>query len=289
MWTTSTAVINGIQIAFDRGGNQHGIPVLLLHGIPGWRATWHQAGAILAQSHDVIVPDLLGFGHSGEPPAGCHARGQADAIAALLDHLGVKSVHLAAFDFGGPIALSLWHSHPALLESLTLLATNLFTDTPIPPPLRIAKVPMLGDAAFRILMGKTGLSMMWWAAVRRKDRFPRGRYQQALQFPAGVRWTRQIFISSLRHLQVLYQPIEASLSSVTIPTTVIWGDADPFFPVAVGQRTAAAIPGARYVELADCGHFVPEEQPALVASAIRESIRSATARPIAVIAGQGRG
>ncbi len=275
VWRTLETSVDGRRMTFDRAGQIGRPPVLLLHGIPGWRGTWHEAGGILAQECDVIAPDLLGFGDSAEPPAGCHADGQAKAIAALLDSLGLKSVHLAGFDFGGPVAVSLLRTQPQRFASLTLLATNVFRDTPIPAPLRIAKVPILGEAAFRLIMGKTGLSMMWFAAVRNKETFKRDRYRQALQFPAGVKWTRQIFINSLRNLDVLYKPIEESLSSVAAPATVIWGDSDPFFPVSVGKRTAAAIPGARYLEFAQCGHFVPQEQPFLVASAIAESIRTA--------------
>lgn len=280
-WQTLKTTVNGLEMTFDRAGKKDHPTVLLLHGIPGWRGTWHAAGAILAQSCNVIVPDLLGFGNSAEPAKGCHAEGQASALAALLDSLDLKSVHVAGFDYGGPVALCLLRRHPKRIETLTLLATNAFRDTPIPPPLKIAKVPMLGEAAFRVIMGKTGLSMMWFAAVRDKKAFPRDRYRQALEFPAGVRWTRQIFINSLRHLDALYRPIEESLSSITVPTTVIWGDADPFFPVSVGKRTTAAIPGARYLEFTQCGHFVPEEQPSQVASAISQSILAAAERRLA--------
>jgi pimeloyl-ACP methyl ester carboxylesterase len=46
-----------------------------------------------------------------------------------------------------------------------------------------------------------------------------------------------------------------------MPTMVIWGDHDPFFSVAQGQRTASAIPGARFVLFEGAGHFLPEERP----------------------------
>ena len=281
-WQTSNVNVGGLTMTFDRAGKPGQPPVLLLHGIPGWRGTWHEAGRALAECCDVIVPDLLGFGESAEPPAGCHAQGQAEALAALIDALGLESVHVVGFDFGGPVALSLLRTQRRRVASLTLLATNAFSDTPIPAPLRIARVPVIGDAAFRLMMGKTGLSMLWFAAVRNKERFPRERYRQALQFPAGVRSTRSIFLNSLRNLDTLYRPIESSLSQISVPATVIWGDSDPFFPVSVGRRTAAAIPGARYLELANCGHFVPEEQPSLVASAIADGIRMAS-----VCGGQG--
>jgi pimeloyl-ACP methyl ester carboxylesterase len=42
---------------------------------------------------------------------------------------------------------------------------------------------------------------------------------------------------------------------------VVWGDRDPFFAVAVGERLARAIPGAAFDVIRQCGHFVPLERP----------------------------
>jgi pimeloyl-ACP methyl ester carboxylesterase len=236
---------------------------LLLHGIPGWRGTWSQVTRRLSASAAVLVPDLLGFGDSGPPGADFHATGHAAALLAMLEARGISAVHLVGFDFGGPIACTLLRLAPSRVRSLTLIATNVFPDTPIPAPLRIAGVPILGDAAFHLMMGRAGLSMMWLAAVKNRKAFPWSRYRLALT-PDGVRWTRRIFLFSLRHLDRLYRPVQQGLAGIRVPVTVIWGAADPFFPRTVGRRTAASIPGARYVEVPECGHFVPEEHPEAV-------------------------
>ena len=252
---------------------------LLLHGIPGWRGTWSQVARQLSASATVLVPDLLGFGDSGPPGADFHVTGHAAALLAMLEARGLSAVHLVGFDFGGPIACTLIRIAPSRVRSLTLIATNVLPDTPIPLPLRIAGVPILGDAAFRLMMGRTGLSLMWLAAVKNRKSFPWSRFRLALT-PDGVRWTRRIFLFSLRHLDKLYRPVQQGLAGIDVPVTVIWGARDPFFPVAVGRRTAASIPGAHYVEVPGCGHFLPEEHPEAV---LRELhlIASAASRPTA--------
>lgn len=266
-WKTRAVVVGDLTLTVDVSPGA-GIPILLLHGIPGWRGTWHAAGARLARRHAVVIPDLAGFGASTRPVQPMHAAEHARVMMGLLDALQIDTVHVAGFDFGGPIALSMLASHPRRVASVTLLATNTFTDTPIPLPLKIARVPLIGDAAFRVMMGKLGLTLMWHGAVRRRQAFPRSRYRQALQFPDAVRTTRDIFVRSLRHLDDLYRPIEAALGRVAVPATVIWGDSDPFFSLAVGRRTAGAIAGATFLVLRDCGHFVPEECAEEVAAAI---------------------
>jgi pimeloyl-ACP methyl ester carboxylesterase len=68
----------------------------------------------------------------------------------------------------------------------------------------------------------------------------------------------------------LYRAIEDTLPSITVPALVVWGDADPFFPIEIGRRTAAAIPRATFLQLSNCGLFVPEECPREVANGMTE-------------------
>ena len=42
-----------------------------------------------------------------------------------------------------------------------------------------------------------------------------------------------------------------------LPTLVLHGTADPFFPIEHGRSLAARIPGARLIELDGVGHQVP--------------------------------
>jgi len=248
-------------------------PHLLLHGIPGWRGTWRRVAAILARDHQVFVPDLLGFGESAPAATDIHAEGQAAVLECLLDGLALGPVHLAGFDFGGPTAVSLYARRPSGVASLALLATNVFTDPPIPLLLQIARLPMIGDAAFRVMFGRAGLSMMWPAAVRNRDAFPKPQFSEALRWPHGITATRTIFLDSLRDLKRLYGPVEQTLGQITAPAVVVWGDSDPFFSLEVGKRTAAAIPGAAFRHVSHCGHFIPEEFPDLTAAVIGDLAR----------------
>ena len=251
-----------------------GPPVLLLHGIPGWRGMWRNVARHLAAECRVISPDLLGFGESSEPSGELHASGQADVVVQLIRQLGCGPVHLVGFDFGGPIAVLVYRQAPELVSSLTLAATNVFTDTPIPVPLGVVRMRWVGSLFARVLFSRAGLAMMWLAAVRRKEGFRFAQYRGLLHFPQGITSTRRVFESSLRHLSELYAPVQATLTTIQVPCTVIWGDGDPFFPMAIGERTASHIPGAALVRLPGCGHFLPEEDPAAFAGAIMTLVRS---------------
>jgi len=57
----------------------------------------------------------------------------------------------------------------------------------------------------------------------------------------------------------------AALPRIQAPTLVLWGDADRWIPIAHADRFVAAIPGARKVVVAACGHVPQEEKPEEVA------------------------
>lgn len=260
-------------LGYQRHGQ--GPTVLLLHGIPGSSASWHAVRDLLAQDHDVVVPDLLGFGSSQRPSelGQLHATAQAVALQVLLDELRCSEVTVAGHDFGGPVALLLARSRPDLVARLALFATNAFTDTPVPFPLSTIKLPLLGRLTAAILFSSPSLRLMLRVGVGQ----PHVRLDAASHL--GDENQRHaiatIFDGSLRHLSELYAPVEAALGTVHIPTHVGWGDRDPFFSVEQGRRTATALQ-ATFELLPRAGHFLPEERPAEMAAAIRSLVTSRT-------------
>lgn len=244
--------------------------VLFLHGIPGSADAWTSVASELQDRYRVIVPDLLGFGRSAPSVDDYYMVGQARAVAALLDALDVSSFSLVTHDFGGPVGLTLLRDHSEFqLARLVLASTNVFTDTYVPPPLRIASVPVVGTLAFGAFVGnRFGLRLLYQQAVARKDALPWSRFQRHLT-PSAMTQTRRIFQRSLADMEANYGSIEAMLPDLDVPALVLWGDRDPFFDVTVGERTTGALPDARFVRFERTGHFVPEERPGDVAEELR--------------------
>lgn len=263
---------SGSSIAVDLYGVT-GEWILLLHGIPGSRHTWSEVARRLAPRCRVAVPDLLGFGESADPYGDFHAPGQATALREVMDRLGIDRAHVVGFDFGGPIALTLYKDAPGRFVSLTLVATNAWTDTPLPPPLNLARVPLAGELLFFLLCSWPGLASLWVPAVGDKQALPFRAFVDRIPPARSRRWVRRVFLDSLRNLRARYATVEHALGTVTCPAAVVWGDRDPFFAEAVGRRTAAAVSGSRFILLPGCGHFVPEERPAALADTVLGFIR----------------
>jgi pimeloyl-ACP methyl ester carboxylesterase len=70
----------------------------------------------------------------------------------------------------------------------------------------------------------------------------------------------------------------ARLPSLKIPSLVVWGQADRFFPPELGQRLAAVLPNSRLEPIADARTFVSEDAPEALADLIRGFVSEGVAR-----------
>ncbi len=69
----------------------------------------------------------------------------------------------------------------------------------------------------------------------------------------------------------MYNPkLRPRLHRVRIPTLFLWGAQDGFAPAAYGRSYCAAIPGAKFEEIAESGHFPHMEQPEAAARRVIE-------------------
>ena len=115
---------NGVDIAVHRAGN--GTPLLLLHGYPQNHMCWEKVAPILAQTHDVIVPDLRGYGDSSAPTNDAHntiysKRTMAQDMADLLTALEIPSTNVLGHDRGARVSYRLALDHPKRVRKLGII------------------------------------------------------------------------------------------------------------------------------------------------------------------------
>lgn len=251
---------NDLWLSVDDRGT--GPTVVLLHGIPGEGAAMEAvASRLRREGFRTVVPDLAGFGRSTPPPD--HTlETHADALHLALRARGVEAATVVAHDFGAPVLMTMLRRHASFrVDALVIAATNLFPDTPIPPPLLLARIRGLRWSLWPLLGTVPGAKLTFRAAAGRAKA---GAYPLHVQ---SARSTFRVFVRSLCHLREIYEPVEATARGLRIPTVVLWGTKDPFFSVATARRTADAL-GARLEVLDGVGHFVPEEAPDAVVRAV---------------------
>lgn len=112
------------RIFYRIAGN--GPPLVLLHGYPQTSAMWHAIAPVLAQTYQVICPDLRGYGRSLKPATDpSHTpyskRAMAGDVLTLMDHLGHPRFLVGAHDRGGRVAHRLAADHAERVIALSVL------------------------------------------------------------------------------------------------------------------------------------------------------------------------
>jgi 3-oxoadipate enol-lactonase len=256
----------GVQLTWVDGGS--GPPVVLLHGFPLDHTMWDAQVEALEGDYRVIVPDLRGFGQSGVTEGKVTMQDFADDVAALLDALGIdEPVVLVGLSMGGYVAFQFFRRHRARLRALVLCDTRAVSDTSEAAAVRretAAKVLRDGPAP----LVKTMLPKLFGPATV-KDR---PEVVESLQRVMAGTDPRAIAAASRGMAE--RPDVTAMLPEIDCPTLVIVGSDDAISPPAEMRPIAAAIPGARFVEIPDAGHMTPLEDPSAVNAALVEFLGS---------------
>ncbi|MFG2054093.1 alpha/beta fold hydrolase [Micromonospora sp. NPDC048930] len=124
-FTEQRAQIGEVTLNYVRGGR--GPTVMLLHGYPQCWRMWRHLLPQLAESYEVVAPDLRGFGDSDAPPGGYDKKTVAADLHGLLTGLGLTGeTRLVGHDVGTMVAYAYAAAHPDQVARLVL------TEAPIP-------------------------------------------------------------------------------------------------------------------------------------------------------------
>jgi len=142
-----------------------GPPVVLLHGLVGSSRYWDATYDDLARDHQLVVPDLLGFGQSPKPPAGYTPDDHVDALVAVLDELGATGpAAVAAHSAGSIVALRLALRHPERVRAIVAFGPPLYPDAPAARAHLAAMGPM---ARLFALPGPIAAAVCGWVCAHR--------------------------------------------------------------------------------------------------------------------------
>jgi haloacetate dehalogenase len=119
--------VGNMQIATTIGGPETGPAVLLLHGHPQTRATWHKiAVRLVTDGFRVVATDLRGYGDSSKIAGGeghinySKRRMAADQIA-VMQQLGIDKFAVVGHDRGGRVAHRLTLDFPEQVERVVMV------------------------------------------------------------------------------------------------------------------------------------------------------------------------
>lgn len=264
-WRPVELAGRGTTFAYDRPGPSPDAPaVALLHG---WTATgslnWAATISELRRRYRVIALDHRGHGR------GIRSRGRftledcADDVAALLEARGVPAATIVGYSMGGPIAQLVWRRHPERVRGLVLCATA---------------------ADFTASADRRLLVRLLEELNRTRRLIPRAvRRQVARPLVGGLVPDPKLRAELLQALdshqeRAVFEAGQAVcqfnslgwIGEVDVPSVVVVTRRDQVVRPRSQRQLAAAIPGARRIEIAGA-HLAAFTEPDLVAGAVAEA------------------
>ena len=242
------------------------LPGLCVHGFPETSFMWQHVIATLAESgRRAVAPDLPGFGDSPPDPPGTWEH-QVEAVERFRLGLGLNRVALVVHDWGGLIGLRWACEHPEAVGALVISNTGFFPDGKWSGMAQALRTEGEGETVLEA-MTRDGFGQMMAAISRGMDEATADEYWKAFETEVGRRGILELYRSG--DFEKL-EPYEGKLAGLGVPTLLLWGENDPFAPVAGAHRFKREIPGARLVVIEGVGHFVYADEPQRSATEVAE-------------------
>ena len=267
------------QIRYQRLGLSSrgaGPPVLLLHSFgPGHSSEeWRRLAELLAQSHQVFAPDLLGWGRSDKPPMTYDGELYLELISDFLQGVvGGRAVAVAA-GLPAAYAVQLAIDQPELLRALALLVPagiELHGDEPDFKDAmvhRLLRLPVLGTSALNVFTSRSAISH-----YLRREVYGRPEHASEAVIDLHYRSSHQPGAHSALAAYLsgyLNHGVREALGQVDMPVWIGWGRLAATPPIESADLWLRQLDGAELEVFENSGILPHTEAPERVAERLRQ-------------------
>lgn len=273
--THAYADLGDVLIHYVTAGS--GPPLVLLHGWPQTWYEWRHVMPELARHYTLVMPDLRGLGDSSRPADGYDKKTVANDIWRLVhDRLGHQRFYLVGHDWGGPTAYALAAAHPDAVRRLVILDVVIpgdggdFSQSGRRWHHAFHMTPDLPEA---LVHGRERLYIGWFYrtfgyrpdAIGEADLDEYARtYAQPGAMRAGFAFYRALPQDAADNAAIVKR------FKLPMPVLGIGGANGRGRGAEVGESLRRVAVDVRAEIFTECGHWIPEEQPARLVAALRE-------------------
>jgi pimeloyl-ACP methyl ester carboxylesterase len=255
--------VNGVELCTESFGDRVNPPILLNAGISSSMIWWEDnfCRMLADGGRFVIRYDQRDTGRSVTYEVGHPGYTDGDMLAdavGVLDAYDVPAAHLVGVSAGGAFAQLLALDYPDRVLSLVLISTSFAVSSQRTLPsatqefkefVATARIDWSdADSVIDYLVD-------YWRVLAGTERsFDEPSFRELVR--RDVERARNFAATQNHEIIPEDKRTRGPLSSITAPTLVIHGTADPMFPLAHGQTLAEEIPGATFLPLEGAGHGV---------------------------------
>ncbi len=267
----------GARIHYVREGR--GPAVLLIQGVGVIGNGWKPQVDGLKDVFTLISIDNRGIGPSSQSTTPLSIEDMAADALAVADVEGIERFHLVGHSMGGMIAQQIALTAPARVLSLALLCTFLKGRQ------GTMVAPALLGAAIRSRMGTRRMRRRAFVELVMPREYLASQDRDRLCEDLGELFGRDLADQPAIVMQQLramgrFDASDKLAALRDLPTLVVSAEHDGIARPRYGRALAAAIPGARYVEMPDAGHAVPVQKADEINRLLREHFDAAQRRDI---------
>jgi pimeloyl-ACP methyl ester carboxylesterase len=248
---------NGVNTYVERLGA--GKPLVLIHGL-GTPSVWMHVQQQLSQSFDVIIVHLPGFGLSDPPTSLLTTEDHAHLIKEVLDKLQVQQVSIAGISYGGQVAATFCQFYPEHAERLVLICSS-----GLMKRFQWLRFPFFRGiisavAALSVFRSKTLVRLsnrvLYYNPQKQPPEIVSQFYNTMQQKERRASWFQCAWNAAYPAGN-----FPVNLSTLNIPTLILWGRNDRVIPVKHASEFQQRIKESELKIFEECGHALPVEEP----------------------------
>ena len=242
-------IINNLLVSYSESGNG-AMALLFLHGWRSNKEVWVQVIknlSIINNQLSIIAIDLPGFGSSQMPSEPMTVGDYAEVVKGLIEKLELKNVILVGHSFGGRVGIKLASQNPNLISKLVLVDSAGFA-MDSGKKSAIALVAKIAKPFFKPKIMQ-GLRKGIYKAIGAEDYLATPELQKTF-------------------VNIVSEDLTEDMRRISVPTLIVWGNADKETPVEFLYKMKSLIPNTKYQILSNAGHFSFLDNPEEFAQAL---------------------
>jgi pimeloyl-ACP methyl ester carboxylesterase len=254
-----------------------GYPVLFIHGIPTSGRLWNGVIDKLQGRFTCLAVDLPGLGRSPRLPYGItQLEALADAIEQIRLEHRIDKWHVVGHDAGSAVAVHYAYRYQARVGRLALLSPAVFPELKPFHLFRILRSPVLGE-----LLAPVVNTLFWKVAMRQAVERRRAELNDVVRdfhapFSGPLGAWRLMSVLRWGNPADVLASVPAMLPQLSVSTIIFQGSRDKAVPERFAERASALIPRSKVV-IVDSGHFIPLNNPEVVATELLQFFEGAAA------------